>query len=305
MTRGRLFVLLSASAALIAASTATPIFPLALGGVLALIDRATPTGGAPNFYIMLGGGLTEERGVIKLNAYSQKRLDALQSALNQQPLPVLLSGVESPWAARALSSTDDSINPDGLTIAQRATFYRTLDAAHIQSQSQLQPRQSTNAAAPILAETASMNTCENARFTQALLAAHNVANPSAYLITDWYHVPRARRQFAKVGIATTPIIAPMPKPLAWLDGRANLSHSRRALYETAALIRDWLRPQPNCRTPLPLDKLTRANGNPKTFADKIAPIGVLNDDLDSHYPADNPISSSAAGHASDQLRGAP
>jgi uncharacterized SAM-binding protein YcdF (DUF218 family) len=87
-----------------------------------------------------------------------------------------------------------------------------------------------------------MNTCENARFTAKRIPLHHV-----YLITDSYHMARARRQFALNGINSTAINAPLPVRRDWREPAQNLSHSRRAVYEVAAYLRDVIRPQENCR----------------------------------------------------------
>lgn len=93
-----------------------------------------------------------------------------------------------------------------------------------------------------ISENASMNTCENARFITKRIALQHV-----YLITDSYHMARSRRQLALNGINTTPLAAPLPVKRDWMEPAQNLSHSRRAVYEIAAYLRDVLRPQSDCR----------------------------------------------------------
>ncbi len=95
----------------------------------------------------------------------------------------------------------------------------------------------------VIAEKNSFNTCENAKFT-----AKNVAINDVILVTDAYHMNRARRQFALNGISTLPIEANLPKPTSWSDYASNLQHSRRASYELLAFARDILNPQTNCQS---------------------------------------------------------
>lgn len=124
------------------------------------------------------------------------------------PLPIITSGAESPW----LHTHIKSILPNAV----------------------------------IMSDNASMNTCENAIFSAKLIAHHHLS-PSVYLVTDRYHMARARRQFAKAGIQTIPYPAPLAYPLAWSKPQNNWMHSRRVIYEMAALTRDIIRPQNNCR----------------------------------------------------------
>lgn len=213
---------------LIAVSTATPLFSLLVGGILSLIGESYgDVNSKPVAYVVLGGGLTDTviggKSVITLNAYSEHRTKTAWQAWQNHPLPIILSGVESPW-----------IKDELIRLAKSDKI-------------------------PVIhSENASMNTCENARFS-AKLIAHETAQGTLgkthhlYLISDWYHMARARRQFAKVGFATTPIIAPMPTKRAWTDIPSNLNHSRRAFYESVALLRDMIRPQPNCRTKTSID----------------------------------------------------
>lgn len=95
----------------------------------------------------------------------------------------------------------------------------------------------------VVAEKNSFNTCENAKFT-----AENLAINNAILITDAYHMNRARRQFALNHLATLPIEAPLPQAKGWTHIASNLQHSRRASYELLAFGRDILRPQQNCKS---------------------------------------------------------
>ena len=94
----------------------------------------------------------------------------------------------------------------------------------------------------VVSENASMNTCENARFTAKRLAIQH-----AFLVTDAYHMRRAQRQFALNGITTIAMIAPLPEQKSWQHWQANWRHSRRTLYELAAYARDLIKPQDNCR----------------------------------------------------------
>lgn len=158
----------------------------------------------PTAYVVLGGGLTNDNNnQIILNRYSLNRVRTAAGAYHDLPLPIVLSGAEAPWLGQWL--IEHGI--DGL-----------------------------------ISENASMNTCENARFTAKRIPLHHV-----YLITDSYHMARARRQFALNGINSTPLSAPLPVRRDWMKPAQNLSHSRRAVYEIAAYLRDVIRPQMNCR----------------------------------------------------------
>lgn len=158
----------------------------------------------PTAYVILGGGLTNDpNNQIILNGYSLNRARTAAAAYQDLPLPVVLSGAEAPWLEQWLSE-------QGII--------------------------------GIISENASMNTCENARFTAKRIPLHHI-----YLITDAYHMARARRQFALNNINATPIVAPLPVARDWAEPAQNLSHSRRAVYELAAYLRDVLKPQADCR----------------------------------------------------------
>ena len=120
----------------------------------------------------------------------------------------------------------------------------------------------------VISDNASMNTCENAVFTAKLLAHHELG-ANVYLITDRYHMARARRQFAKMGVDTVPQPAPLAISLSWRDIDANLMHSRRAVYEVVALMRDIFRPQTNCRTiqEISLEEISTPRRQPKIFSE--------------------------------------
>lgn len=95
----------------------------------------------------------------------------------------------------------------------------------------------------VLAEKNSFNTCENAKFTANLLKINNII-----LITDPYHMSRARRQFALNHIASTPHPADLNQPAEWHNPSQNLKHSRRAMYELMAFFRDVFFPQHDCKS---------------------------------------------------------
>jgi hypothetical protein len=98
-----------------------------------------------------------------------------------------------------------------------------------------------------LLEGRSMNTCENTRFSALLLQKKGGA-PLVELVTDAYHMPRARRLFAINGVDTIPVVAPLPNTLTeWIPSRSNLMHSRRATYEAIATLRDLGVGETNCR----------------------------------------------------------
>ena len=165
---------------------------------------ATTINTPPSAYVVLGGGLTNDNNnQIILNAYSLNRVRTAATAYHDLPLPIILSGAEAPWL-------DQWLIEHGID--------------------------------ELISENASMNTCENARFTAKRVVLNHV-----YLVTDSYHMPRARRQFALNGINSTPINAPLPVKRDWMEPAQNLRHSRRAVYEVAAYMRDILRPQVDCR----------------------------------------------------------
>ncbi len=202
------FLLGSTAVILVLISLFTPLFSRAIIYVfyyLPLPDMSDAAkNSAPTAYVVLGGGLTNDsNNQIILNNYSLNRIRAAATAYHDLPLPIILSGAEAPWMNQWL--VEHGINEQ-------------------------------------LSENASMNTCENARFTAKRTPLDHV-----YLITDSYHMARARRQFALNGINTTALNAPLPVKRDWQQPAQNLSHSRRAVYETAAYLRDVLRPQINCR----------------------------------------------------------
>ena len=169
----------------------------------------------PTAYVVLGGGLTEDKlETIVVNEFSESRLKAVLKHYQQLPLPIILTGVESPWMHDWLIRHDNRQSSD-----HKATIQES-----------------------IISENASMNTCENARFTAKRLSLNNV-----YLVTDAYHMSRARRQFALNGITTTPINAALPESTDWNNIAANYRHSKRTLYEIGAYLRDLFFPQPDCR----------------------------------------------------------
>lgn len=159
--------------------------------------------------VVLGGGLGRDhtREIVP-NTFTALRLS--QAILQHQVtgLPLFLSGVEAPWMQQWL-------------LAQGIEAFW------------LEPR--------------SMNTCENARFSALLLLKQGGA-ARVELVTDAYHMPRARRLFAANGIDTVPVVAPLPgDPTVWWPDRRNLVHTRRALHELAANIRDLSFGEINCR----------------------------------------------------------
>lgn len=159
--------------------------------------------------VVLGGGLGRDAAHnIVVNAYTRLRLEKAVRQKQYNPLPILLSGVEAPYMQNWLKS-------------------HQVDAG--------------------LLENRSMNTCENTRFSALLLQKKGGA-PRVELITDAYHMPRARRLFAMNGIDTIPVVAPLPNPQTrWKPSKSNLMHSRRATYEAIASIRDLWFGETNCR----------------------------------------------------------
>ena len=159
--------------------------------------------------VVLGGGLGRDAmHNIVVNAYTRMRLEKAVRQKQHNPLPILLSGVEAPYMQNWLK-------------------VHQVDAR--------------------LLENRSMNTCENTRFSALLLQKKGGA-PRVELITDAYHMPRARRLFAMNGIDTIPVVAPLPNaPTRWKPSKSNLMHSRRATYEAIASIRDLWFGETNCR----------------------------------------------------------
>ncbi len=203
-----LFLLGSTVIILILISLFTPLFSRAVIYVFVHLPLpalpATAVNAPPTAYVVLGGGLTNDNNnQIILNGYSLNRIRTVATAYHDLPLPIILSGAEAPWMSQWL--IEHGIEEP-------------------------------------ISENASMNTCENARFTAKRVPLYHV-----YLVTDTYHMARARRQFALNGIKSTPINAPLPVRRDWMEPAQNLSHSRRAVYEIAAYLRDILRPQVNCR----------------------------------------------------------
>ncbi len=203
-----IFVVGTTTVILVIASLFTPLFAKSVIYVLDHLPIPTMTGAAisspPTAYVVLGGGLTNDNNnEIILNNFTLNRARTAAAAYHDLPLPVVLSGAEAPWIEKWL-------------------------LAH--------------GVSGIISENASMNTCENARFTAKRIPLNHI-----YLITDAYHMARARRQFALNNINVTPLSAPLPVALDWREPAQNLSHSRRAVYELAAYLRDVLRPQADCR----------------------------------------------------------
>lgn len=95
----------------------------------------------------------------------------------------------------------------------------------------------------VIPESNSFNTCENAKFTAKMLKINNVI-----LITDPYHMSRARRQFALNQVATVAHPADLYQPTGWYEISQNLKHSRRAMYELMAFFRDVFAPQQDCKS---------------------------------------------------------
>lgn len=211
----------------------TPLF--ADVGVIALdlfskITLNTPTT-PPTATVVLGGGLTKKDGEIILNHYSRSRADAVITLHRQNTLPIITSGAESPWLRDYL-------------------------VKHL-----------TNKSSVIISDNASMNTCENAIFTAKLLTHHEMGT-DVNLITDRYHMARARRQFAKAGINTIPQPARLDIAPSWTDYDNNLVHSRRTVYEIVALTRDIFRPQHDCRSAdeITLEEISTPRRKPKLFS---------------------------------------
>lgn len=173
-----------------------------------LAVQPNPHSGA-HVIVVLGGGLGRDAARnIVVNQYTRLRLEQAVSQAQQHPLPILLSGVEAPYMQSWLAEHQVS--------------------AH-------------------LLEDRSMNTCENTRFSALLLQTKGGAS-RVELVTDAYHMPRARRLFALNGIDTIPVIAPLPNRLtAWQPDSRNLMHSRRATYEAIATLRDLWVGETNCR----------------------------------------------------------
>jgi uncharacterized SAM-binding protein YcdF (DUF218 family) len=83
--------------------------------------------------------------------------------------------------------------------------------------------------AALLVERQSANTIENAFFSSALLQARGLH--SVLLVSDRYHLPRARWLFGRAGLAVVGVAAPAGWPGAW----------RMWVREGAALPRSWWR----------------------------------------------------------------
>jgi uncharacterized SAM-binding protein YcdF (DUF218 family) len=150
--------------------------------------------------VVLGGGLTRDKqGEITPNSYTRSRLMQAISQHRSTHLPIFLTGVEAPYMQKFLQQ---------------------------------------NGVSAQWLESRSMNTCENARFSALLLQRLGGA-PKVELVTDKWHIPRARWLFAMNGIETVPIPAALPgDPTPWWPDSRNLTHTRRAVYELVAFTRD-------------------------------------------------------------------
>lgn len=215
-----------------AVSVVTPIFATVGSGLLSLYSAITlpKIADDASAIVVLGGGLTKDNdGQIILNHYSQSRADAAIKAYQAHAHTIITSGAESPWLM-------DYLN------------------------------QKLGAQAVIISDNASMNTCENAIFSAKLITHHELPK-TVYLVTDRYHMARARRQFAQAGIATIAIDAPLAIAPSWLKPKDNLIHTRRTVYEIAALARDIVAPQDNCRTSdeISLEEISTPRRKPKLF----------------------------------------
>lgn len=229
----KLVVMVFALIGVCTAAVFTPLFAnlgVALLSVHSKLTLPSVEQSASNI-VILGGGLTrDEDGDIILNHFSQSRAIKAVELHQVQPMNIITSGAESPWLR------------DHLT-------------AHIDHKGTV-----------IINENASMNTCENAVFTAKLLDHHELPT-TTYLVTDRYHMARARRQFARAGIATIAAPAELAIPPSWTRPSDNLIHSRRTLYEIVALARDILAPQPNCRSrdQISIEEISTPRRKPKLF----------------------------------------
>ena len=215
------------------ASALTPIFAnlgVSLLNLYSALTLPTVQDDATSI-VVLGGGLTKNSaGTINLNHFTQSRANAAIHLHKLYPLSIITSGAESPWLRDYLIE-------------------------HIGRTKMV-----------IINENASMNTCENAVFTAKLLSHHELST-TVYLVTDRYHMARARRQFSKAGIHTIPAPAPLAIHPSWRNPKDNLIHTRRTIYELAALARDIITPQTNCRTTdeISIEEIGTPRRQPKLF----------------------------------------
>lgn len=98
--------------------------------------------------------------------------------------------------------------------------------------------------APRWVEARSRTTYENAVYSRALLEADGVV--TVYLVTQAWHMPRARWSFAQAGVRAIPaptgfnrLEPDLPRVLAYLPSTYGLSLSSRALSERLGLL--WYR----------------------------------------------------------------
>lgn len=206
----------------------TPIFADVGVFALNLFSKMTlPSSANPPTAIVLLGGGLTKKSG-KITLNHYSRSRADIVINHHDDLPIITSGTESPWLQDYIKSALPN--------------------------------------AVIISDNASMNTCENATFTAKLLSHHELTD-SVYLVTDRYHMARARRQFAKMGISTTPQPAPLAINQSWSNLRDNLVHSRRTVYEMVALARDIFRPQTNCRgrDEISLEEISTPRREPKIF----------------------------------------
>jgi uncharacterized SAM-binding protein YcdF (DUF218 family) len=90
----------------------------------------------------------------------------------------------------------------------------------------------------IIAETASLNTADNARNTAAILARHGFTRP--ILVTSAYHMERSVRQFHKAGVAVVPFPTDYQENLARSFHHTDLWPSAGATAQLAIAIKEYL-----------------------------------------------------------------
>jgi uncharacterized SAM-binding protein YcdF (DUF218 family) len=72
--------------------------------------------------------------------------------------------------------------------------------------------------------------------------------PRVELVTDAWHIPRARWLFAMNGIETVAVPTMLPgDPTPWWPDVRNLTHTRRAVHELIAFTRDRVFGVVGCR----------------------------------------------------------
>ncbi len=184
-------------------------FSTQIGSSLLLVpleDMQLPiTALTPRYVVVLGGGY--DRGMLPLNAHATERLLAGLALAKEHNLTLVYSGYEAEYAKKEIA------------------FLQKSFALHI----------------PVLYETKSLNTYQNAKFCAQLLP-----NKAIYLVTSAVHMPRAYRLFADFGFNINPVKTDYMSKQRWefsalFPKMDYLAASYAALHEYVGLLSLWVR----------------------------------------------------------------